>query len=69
MRHVRRHFITVDNLRAAVTRLVNATFAARDTAWWGRGTACASDSNGTSSGRTSASTLSSRAVRRPRSPR
>src|SRR5689334_10716495 len=25
---VRRHFITVDNLRAAVTKLVNATFAA-----------------------------------------
>lgn len=44
LRHVRRHFITVDNLRAAVTRLVNATFAARDTAWWGQGTACASDS-------------------------
>ncbi|GKQ41910.1 Tn3 family transposase [Streptomyces sp. A012304] len=43
--HVRRHFITVGNLRAAVTRLVNATFAARDTAWWwGGGTACASDS-------------------------
>ncbi|MER7694706.1 Tn3 family transposase [Streptomyces sp. NPDC097610] len=44
LRHVRRHFITVDNLRAAVTNLVNATFAARDTAWWGRGTAFASDS-------------------------
>ncbi|AQW48273.1 Tn3 family transposase [Streptomyces violaceusniger] len=44
LRHIRRHFITVDNLRAAVTKLVNATFAARDTAWWGRGTACASDS-------------------------
>ncbi|QES17722.1 Tn3 family transposase [Streptomyces venezuelae] len=44
LRHVRRHFITVDNLRAAVTRLVNATFAARDTAWWGQGNACASDS-------------------------
>ncbi|WP_052270159.1 Tn3 family transposase [Streptomyces sp. MUSC 125] len=44
LRHVRRHFITVDNLRAAVTKLVNATFAARDTAWWGQGTACASDS-------------------------
>jgi HEAT repeat protein len=43
-RHVRRHFITVDNLRAAVTRPVNSTFAARDTTWWGRGTACASDS-------------------------
>ena len=25
-------------------RLVNATFAARDAAWWGEGTACASDS-------------------------
>ncbi|MGW7825081.1 Tn3 family transposase [Streptomyces puniciscabiei] len=33
LRHVRRHFITVANLRAAVIRLVNATFAARDTAW------------------------------------
>ncbi|MGW3661349.1 Tn3 family transposase [Streptomyces sp. NPDC005151] len=44
LRHIRRHFITVDNLRAAVTRLVNATFAARDSAWWGQGTACASDS-------------------------
>ncbi|MGW1758352.1 Tn3 family transposase [Streptomyces mirabilis] len=44
LRHIRRHFITVDNLRAAVTRLVNATFSARDTAWWGQGNACASDS-------------------------
>ncbi|MGW4075314.1 Tn3 family transposase [Streptomyces asiaticus] len=34
----------MDNLRAAVTKLVNATFAARDTDWWGQGTACASDS-------------------------
>ena len=41
---MRRHFITVDNLRAAVTKLVNATFAARDTEWWGQGNACASDS-------------------------
>ncbi|MGP4110462.1 transposase [Streptomyces sp. 4N509B] len=44
LRHVRRHFITVDNLRAAVTKLVKATSDARDTAWWGQGTACASDS-------------------------
>ncbi|GCB52012.1 Tn3 family transposase [Streptomyces sp. NL15-2K] len=44
LRHVRRHFITVDNLRAAVRKLVNATFAARDADWWGQGTACASDS-------------------------
>lgn len=32
------------NMRAALVRLVNATFAARDQAWWGEGTACASDS-------------------------
>lgn len=31
-------------LRAALVRLVNATCAARDAAWWGEGTACASDS-------------------------
>ncbi|WP_221765810.1 Tn3 family transposase [Streptomyces sp. WAC 06783] len=43
-RHVRRHFITVDNLRAEVSRLVNGTLAARDATWWGQGTACASDS-------------------------
>ncbi|UNZ21150.1 transposase [Streptomyces sp. 891-h] len=30
LRHIRRHFITVDNLRAGVTRKVNATLAARD---------------------------------------
>ncbi|MGW2598140.1 Tn3 family transposase [Streptomyces klenkii] len=33
LRHVRRHFNTVGNLRAAARKLVNATFAARDTAW------------------------------------
>lgn len=44
LRHVRRHFITRDNLRAAIAKLVNATFAARDPRWWGSGTACASDS-------------------------
>lgn len=44
LRHVRRHFITVDNLCAAVTRLVSGTFAARDAARRGQGTACASDS-------------------------
>jgi Tn3 transposase DDE domain/Domain of unknown function (DUF4158) len=44
LRHVRRHFITRDNLRRAITKLVNATFAARDPHWWGIGTACASDS-------------------------
>ncbi|MFD4439619.1 Tn3 family transposase [Nocardia sp. NPDC058519] len=44
LRHVRRHFITRDNLRRATTKLVNATFEARDPSWWGTGTACASDS-------------------------
>ena len=44
LRHVRRHFITRDNLRRAIAKLVNATFEARDPNWWGTGTACASDS-------------------------
>ena len=44
LRRVRRLFVNRDNLRRAVARLVNATFATRDTAWWGSGTACASDS-------------------------
>ena len=44
LRHVRRHFITRDNLRRAVSKVVNATFEARDPNWWGTGTACASDS-------------------------
>ncbi|MDE1675218.1 Tn3 family transposase [Nocardia gipuzkoensis] len=44
LRHVRRHFITRDNLRRAIAKLVNATFAARDPHWWGTGTSCASDS-------------------------
>ncbi len=41
---MRRLFLNPDNLRRAVTRLVNATFAVRDTELWGTGTACASDS-------------------------
>lgn len=44
LRHVRRHYITRDNLRRAIVKLVNATMAARDPFWWGDGTACASDS-------------------------
>lgn len=44
LRHIRRHFITRDNLRRAIARLASATFAARDPNWWGQGTACASDS-------------------------
>ncbi|MGZ6870167.1 MAG: transposase, partial [Frankiaceae bacterium] len=44
LRHVRRVYITPDNLRRATARLVNATLAVRDPALWGSGTACASDS-------------------------
>lgn len=44
LRRVRRLYVNRDNLRRAVTRLVNATFAVRDEALFGHGTACASDS-------------------------
>jgi hypothetical protein len=44
LRRVRRTRVNRDNLRRAVARLVNATFEARDSLWWGEGTACASDS-------------------------
>jgi hypothetical protein len=44
LRRVRASHVTRDNLRKAVRRLVNATLAMRDPAWWGQGTACASDS-------------------------
>lgn len=44
LRHVRRHFITRDNMRRGIAKVVNATFEARDPRWWGTGTACASDS-------------------------
>src|SRR6266487_3959547 len=44
LRRVRRLYVNRDNLRRAITRLVNATFAVRDTGLWGAGTACASDS-------------------------
>jgi TnpA family transposase len=44
LRRVRHLFVNRTNLRGALVRLVNATFAARDAAWWGEGTACASDS-------------------------
>jgi TnpA family transposase len=44
LRRVRRMFLTRDNLRAAVARVVSETFARRDELWWGTGTACASDS-------------------------
>jgi TnpA family transposase len=41
---VRRLFISRDNLRNAIRRIVNETLAARDTSLWGKGTSCASDS-------------------------
>jgi hypothetical protein len=43
LRRVRRLFVTRDNLRQAITRVVDATMLGRDPAWWGHGTACASD--------------------------
>jgi TnpA family transposase len=44
LRRTRRLWVNRENLRRAVTRLVNSTLATRDTGWWGEGTACASDS-------------------------
>lgn len=44
LRRIRKTFVTRDNLRAAIARVVNETFAVRDVALWGEGTACASDS-------------------------
>jgi hypothetical protein len=44
LRRVRASHLTRDNLRKAIRRLVNTTLAMRDPAWWGDGTACASDS-------------------------
>ncbi len=41
LRHL---FVNRANMRAALVKLVHATFAARDEMWWGTGTACASDS-------------------------
>jgi TnpA family transposase len=44
LRYVRRRFITRENLRDAMARLVNAILAARNPQVWGEGTtACASD--------------------------
>ncbi len=44
LRRVRRMFVTRDNLRSAIARVVSETFERRDPYWWGTGTACASDS-------------------------
>jgi TnpA family transposase len=44
LRRVRASHITRDNLRAAIVKVVNATFAARHPHWWGKATSTASDS-------------------------
>jgi hypothetical protein len=44
LRHVRRLYVNPTNLRRAIARVVNATFAERSRELWGEGTACASDS-------------------------
>jgi hypothetical protein len=44
LRRDRRTHITRENLRRAITCLVNETFVTRDPGLWGSGTACASDS-------------------------
>ena len=44
LRRARRLFISRDNLRDAIRRVVNETLAARDNSLWGEGTSCASDS-------------------------
>jgi TnpA family transposase len=44
LRRARHVYVTRDNLRAAIARVVNKTLEVRDTTWWGEGTACASDS-------------------------
>jgi len=44
LRHVRAAYVTRENLRQAITAVVNATLEARDLAWWGEATSTASDS-------------------------
>ncbi|WP_393100442.1 transposase [Streptomyces sp. LN325] len=44
LRRIRHLFVNRTNMRSALVKLVNNTFAARDEGWWGAGTACASDS-------------------------
>jgi TnpA family transposase len=44
LRRARRTYVNREGLRRAIVRVVNATFAVRDTGLWGEGTACASDS-------------------------
>lgn len=51
LRRVRRLYITRDNLRRAIAKLVNATLDVRQNALWGDGTACASEKPRLSGGR------------------
>ncbi len=45
LRYVRRRYLTRDNVRAAISRVINALFAIRNPQVWGEGTTtCASDS-------------------------
>ena len=44
LRHVRATYVTRENLRSAITAVVNATLDARDPQWWGEATSTASDS-------------------------
>lgn len=44
LQYVRRRYITVDQLRAAITVVTNGTLRARNPSIWGDGTTCASDS-------------------------
>jgi hypothetical protein len=44
LRRVRASHITRENLRRAIVKVVNETFAVRDARWWGRATTTASDS-------------------------
>jgi len=44
LRRVRRLYVNRENLRSAITRVVNETLAVRESEWWGQGTVCASDS-------------------------
>ena len=44
LRATRAQFVNRNNLRKALSVVVNETMKARDPLWWGQGTACASDS-------------------------
>jgi Tn3 transposase DDE domain len=74
LRRVRRLYVNRDNLRRAITRLVNATFAVRDTGLWSTASSSpSSDSTAPASTTTTASDCPSSAPSpsptTPRSPR